>query len=99
MLKNYFKVMNRSLLKRKAFTLINLLGLATGMGICLLLALYIQSELGYDLYQQRGEQICRLDLERKYPNRSAILNYIPLSIGQAVKTEFPEVLELSLIHI
>jgi putative ABC transport system permease protein len=31
MLRNYFKVMVRNLLKRKAYTLINLLGLATGM--------------------------------------------------------------------
>src|SRR5580704_11208288 len=93
MLKNYFKVMIRNLLKRKAFTLINLLGLATGMAICLLLGLYIQNELGYDRYQERGDQVYRLDLERKYPTRSAFLSSIPISIGQAVKKEFPEILE------
>ena len=49
MLRNYFKVMLRSLLKNKVFTLINLLGLATGMAVCLLLVLYIQNELGYTI--------------------------------------------------
>jgi putative ABC transport system permease protein len=93
MLKNYFNVMIRNLIKRKVYTLINLLGLATGMAVCLLLALYIQNELGYDRYQERGEQVYRLDLERKYPTRTALLSHIPLSIGQAVKKEFPEVLE------
>jgi putative ABC transport system permease protein len=93
MFKNYFKIIIRTILKRKAFTLINLFGLATGMAVCLLLVLYIQNELGYDNFQERGDQIYRLALERKYPGRSAIRGHIPQSIGQAVKKEFPEVLE------
>lgn len=93
MLKNYLKVMFRSLLKRKAFALINLLGLATGMAVCLLMVLYIQNELGYDSFQEKGDQVYRLALERKYPGRSAFHGHIPVSIGQAVKQEFPEVLE------
>src|SRR5580704_8391566 len=93
MIKNYFKVMFRSLLKRKVFTIINLLGLATGMAVCLLLVLYIQNELGYDNFHENGNQIYRLALERKYPGRSAFLGHIPKSIGQAIKNEFPEVLE------
>ncbi len=87
--------MVRNFLKRKAFTLINLFGLATGMAICLLLVLYIQSQLGYDAYQQQGDRIYRLALERKYPGRSAFLGNIPKSIGQAIKNEFPEVKEVT----
>src|ERR1700683_4224911 len=99
MLRNYFKVMIRGLVKRKAFTLINLMGLGTGMAICLLLTLYIQNELGYDLYQERGDHIYRLDLERKYPARSTFFSAIPLSIGQAVRKEFPEVLESTRVFV
>ncbi len=87
--------MIRNFLKRKVFTLINLFGLATGMAICLLLVLYIQSQLSYDQYQQRGDQIYRLALERKYPGRSAFVGNIPRSIGQAIKNEFPEVKEFT----
>ena len=93
MIKNYFKIIYRTLLKRKVFTLINLFGLATGMAVCLLLVLYIQNELGYDDFHEKGDQIYRLALERKYPGRSAFRGGIPQSIGQAVKKEFPEVLE------
>src|SRR5580700_4974620 len=93
MFKNYFKIMIRNFLKRKTFSLINLFGLATGMAICLLLVLYIQSQLGYDSYHRQGDQIYRLALERKYPGRSAFLGHIPKSIGQAIKNEFPEVKE------
>lgn len=93
MLRNYFKIMVRNVLKRKGFALINLLGLATGMATCVLLALYIENELGFDNYQERGDQIYRLAIERKYPGRTAFWGGISPAIGQAVKMEFLEVLE------
>jgi len=95
MLRNYFRVMFRNLMKRKMFTLINLFGLATGMAVCLLLVIYIQNEFGYDNFHQHGDQIYRLALERKYPYRASLRGHIPLSIAQAVKKEFPEVLEFT----
>jgi putative ABC transport system permease protein len=93
MFRNYFKIALRNLVKRKVFSFINLIGLATGMAVCLLLALYIQSELGYDNFQEHGSQIYRLAAQRIYPGRTSYLGEIPQSIGQAVKLEFPEVLE------
>jgi putative ABC transport system permease protein len=93
MFNNYFKIMVRNLLKRKIFTLINLLGLAIGMAVCLLLVLFIKNEFGYDDFHERGDQVYRVAIERKYPGRSAYLGEIPQSVGQAIKHEFPEVLE------
>lgn len=93
MFKNYFKTAWRNLKKRKVFSFINLIGLATGMTVCLLLTLYIQSELGYDSFQEKGSQIYRLAVQRIYPGRISYLGEIPQSIGQAAKLEFPEVLE------
>ena len=93
MLKNYLKIAIRNLLKRKAFTVINILGLASGMAICLLILLFIHSELGYDDFQVNGDQVYRMVLDRKYPGRSTSYSMIPPSIGQAVKHEFPEVRE------
>ncbi len=93
MFKNYFTVAIRNLLKRKVFALINILGLATGMAVCLLIILFIQSELNYDNFQQHSNEIYRLVLERRYPGRSTSYAIIPPSIGEAVKKEFPEVEE------
>src|SRR6476620_12660932 len=93
MLKNFFKVAFRNLVKRKAYTLINILGLATGMAVCLLIVLYVQSELNYDKQQERGKNIYRLVLDRIYPGRTTSYCFIPQSIGAAAKTEFPEVRE------
>ncbi|MBS1664799.1 MAG: ABC transporter permease [Bacteroidetes bacterium] len=91
MFKNYFKVAVRSLLRRKAFTLINILGLAMGMAVCLLIVLFIRSELGYDRFVPRSERIYRMVLERKYPEHVSSYAVIPFSVGPAVQKEFPEV--------
>ena len=91
MFKNYLKVALRSLLKRKAFSLINVLGLATGMAVCLLIVLFIQDELSYDKFQNKGDRIYRIALDRIYPGRSTSYAIIPPSIGEAAKQEFPEV--------
>ena len=93
MLKNFFKVAVRNLLKRKAYTLINILGLATGMAVCLQIILFVQSELSYDQQHEKGKDIYRLVLDRQYPGRTTSYAFIPQSIGAAVKTEFPEVKE------
>ena len=91
MFRNYWKVALRSLLKRKGFTLINMLGLATGMAVCMLIVVFIRQELSYDRFEENGDRVYRLVLERKYPGRSSSYAIIPLSVGEAVKRESPEV--------
>jgi putative ABC transport system permease protein len=93
MIHNYFKIAWRNLLKRKSNTLINILGLSTGMAICMLLLLFINDELRYDQFHKKKDRIYRLVLERLYPGRSTFYSFIPASIGEAAKTEFPEVEE------
>ena len=81
MFRNYFKVAFRNLLKRKGFSLINILGLATGMAVCLLIILFIQSELSYDKHHEKADNIYRVVLERSYPGRATSYSIIPQSIG------------------
>ena len=91
MFRNYWKVAFRSLLKRKGFTLINILGLATGMAVCMLIVVFIRKELSYDRFEENGDRVYRLVLERKYPGRSSSYAIIPFSVGEAVSRESPEV--------
>src|SRR5579859_2318381 len=93
MFRNYWKVAVRSLLKRKGFTLINILGLATGMAVCLLILLFVRHELSYDRWEANGDRVYRVVLERKYPGRLSSYAIIPFSIGPAIHKEFPEVEE------
>jgi putative ABC transport system permease protein len=91
MLKNYWKIAVRNLLKRKVYTLINILGLATGMAVCGLIVLFIRDELSFDGFQPNGDRIYRIVLDRQYPGRTTSYAIIPASIGDAVRREFPEV--------
>lgn len=93
MIKNYLKIAYRSLMKRKAYSFINVIGLAIGMAVCLLIVLFIKSETGFDKFHKEGDNIYRLVVERKYPGRSTSYSNIPQSYAQAVKQEMPEVRE------
>ena len=48
MLKNYFLIMWRGLVKNRAYSFINILGLAIGMGVMLLISLWMLDELSYN---------------------------------------------------
>ena len=93
MIKNYFKIAIRNLMKRKVYSLINILGLASGMAICLLIVLFIKNELGFDNFHEKGNHIYRMVVDRNYPGRSTSYSSIPQSYAQAVKQECPEVQE------
>ncbi len=53
MITNYFKTAFRNIKKHKSFTAINLSGLAIGMACCILLSLFINSELSFDDYHKK----------------------------------------------
>ena len=59
MLKNNFKIAFRNMIKHKAFSGINILGLAIGMAACLLIFFYIFDEFSYDNFYQDASRIFR----------------------------------------
>src|SRR6202012_4911659 len=61
MLRNYLKIAFRSLKKSKGFTALNIIGLAAGLGVCLLIVLYVTDELSYDRYNVNADRIYRID--------------------------------------
>lgn len=88
MLHNYFKVSVRNILRHKAYSFINIAGLAVGMAACILLLLWVQDELAYDGFHQHADHLYRVI------NRSENVDYLitPGALGPAVKSELPEVL-------
>ena len=49
-------------LKKNVFSLINILGLSTGLAACLLITVYVQEETHYDRFAARAKDIYRVDL-------------------------------------
>jgi len=60
MLKSYIIIAWRNVLRSKAYSFINIFGLALGITCCLLLVLYIQDEVMFDKHHQRLEDIYRV---------------------------------------
>src|SRR5688572_3148153 len=63
MLHSYLKIALRSLARTKVYSLINILGLSLGVACCLLLALYVQDEFGYDRHHERLNDLYRIDTQ------------------------------------
>lgn len=91
MFKNYFKVAVRSLIKQKAYSLINIIGLSVGLASCLLISFFVIDELSYDKFHEKAERIHKITLERKYPQHSTLYAIIPHSFAEVIMTDFPEV--------
>jgi putative ABC transport system permease protein len=60
MLKNFFLVAYRNLVKNKATTFLNIAGLAIGVMVCLVIGLWLQRELSFDKFHPNGETIYRV---------------------------------------
>jgi ABC-type antimicrobial peptide transport system permease subunit len=60
MIKNYFKIALRNIIRHKAYSTINILGLAIGMTCSILILLWVQNELSYDRFHVNANQIYRI---------------------------------------
>jgi len=90
MLKNYFKLTIRHLLKYRTYSFINIAGLAVGMTCCILILLYVRDELRYDRFHERAERIFRLTLSTNKDGQPTNAN-TSFGQGPALAAEFPEV--------
>jgi len=92
MIRNYFKIAWRNLMKYKFISFINLFGLTVGLTCCLLIATYIINELSYDRYNIKGENIYRVT--RSFNNSEEVvslsLSTISPPFGYYFPTDFPE---------
>ena len=90
MLQNYLKIVFRSLLRYKAYSFINITGLAVGMACCLMILLYIQNELSYDSFHENAARIYRIVTEAREDGQVAHRATAPLPILPRLK-EIPEI--------
>jgi ABC-type antimicrobial peptide transport system permease subunit len=98
MLRNYFKIAFRNIVRHKAFATINIAGLAIGMACSIFILLWVQNELSYDKFHKNADHIYRLsaggernsgpmvpELKAKIP---AIKNFVRLLFVQPATTVF-----------
>jgi putative ABC transport system permease protein len=91
MLKNYFKVAFRNLLRNKGFSVINILGLAIGMASAVIILLWVRNEVSYDRFHANDKRLYEVwenDL-RDGGLQSGVST--PQLMGPALKKDYPEI--------
>jgi putative ABC transport system permease protein len=91
MLRNYFKVAWRNLIKQKMYSVIKIGGFALGISACLLIALYISNELSYDRSYENADRIYRLVGEERNNGKVNRGVSMPAPMTKVLKSDFPEV--------
>jgi putative ABC transport system permease protein len=91
MLKNYFLIAWRNLKNNKAFSFINISGLAIGLATCLLILLYVTDEMSYDRWNEKAGRIYRVDGDLHFGGNYFVTATVPEPMGTAMKRDYPEI--------
>ena len=87
MLKNYFKIALRNILRHKAYSILNISGLAIGMACSILILLWVQNELSYDRFNANADQLYRLTCSAG-DFKAAVS---PAGMAPGLQAEMPEI--------
>ena len=95
MIKNYFILSWRNLLRNKVFSFINITGLSLGLACCMIIILYSKDELSFDRFHANSSHIYRItnstiEPNGKVQNTSGITGMLP---GPVFQSEIPEIKE------
>ena len=88
---SFLKLFFRNSLRNKAFTFLNILGLATGMASFIIIMLWVQAELSYDKYNLAAERIYRIDQYSRLNGFEGTSAYCPAPLAEALIKDYPEV--------
>ncbi|MFM7430648.1 MAG: ABC transporter permease, partial [Flammeovirgaceae bacterium] len=88
MLKNYFKIAFRNLVKQKGYSFINIAGLATGMAVAILIGLWISDGLTYNTYHPNYDTIAQVWQNNLYNGevQSQVSN--PYVMGEEIRSKY-----------
>src|ERR1700733_843311 len=91
MIKNYFKIAIRHILKNKSFSLINIFGLALGMTCAILIFLWVIDEVNYDHFNEKYNSLYQVLENQTYEGKTYTFPANPGLLASSLKTEVPEI--------
>jgi putative ABC transport system permease protein len=87
MLKNYLTVAFRNLSRNKAFSAINILGLAIGISSALVIYLIVHYDFSFDRFEPDGDRIYRVVTVNSYQGSFGHTRSVPAPLGEAIHKE------------
>lgn len=97
MIRNYIKVAFRNIIRHKAFSLLNVFGLAIGIAACLLLFMVVRYEMSYDKFLPEHESIYHIITKDKESSGEEYTPGIPFPALDALKVDMPDITTGSLL--
>lgn len=93
MIRNYFTMAWRNLMKHKFISFINLFGLSMGLACCILITIYILHETSYDSYNSKANRIYRVTRSFNNPDGAVTLRLgtVAPPFGPLLQNYFPDI--------
>ena len=98
MIKNFFLIAFRNARRNKAYTIINLLGLAIGIASSIMILLFVLDELSYDRHNEHFKEIYRISVSGKIQGNEFEAALSNAAMGVTLKTDFPEVEDFTRLY-
>ncbi|MEO6719470.1 MAG: ABC transporter permease, partial [Ferruginibacter sp.] len=91
MIKSFFTIAWRNLLRKKSFSFINITGLSIGMAAAVLILLWIQSEVSYDKFHTKKDRL--FQVWNRYNNNGSTncWHNTPKVMASALQQDYPEI--------
>ncbi|MBE9583221.1 ABC transporter permease [Mucilaginibacter sp. JRF] len=91
MIQNYLKIAWRNIVANKLFTSLNIVGLAIGMCVCVILFACISYELSFDRMYKNSSNIYRVNMQTTADYNYKVWAQLPNSVGPAIVQSIPQV--------
>ena len=95
MLKNYFKIAVRGLLRNKNFSFINIGGLMVGMASAMLILLWVQNEVSHDRFHEKLDRLYEVWSNDNVDGTIRSLRNTPEIMAPTLKKDYPEIEEVT----
>ena len=89
MLQNYLKIAWRTMARNKVYSAINIVGLAVGMAVAMLIGLWIWDELSYNKYHQNYDRIAQVMRFQTLNGEIQQHSSMPIPLATEIRNNYP----------
>lgn len=90
MFRSHFKLGIRNLFLHKSYSLINIIGLSTGMACFLFIFIFIKHETSFDNYHPASRNTYRVVQRTQYPEETLYWNTTAFPLAEALRNDFSQ---------
>ena len=86
MIKNYFKIAWRNLVKNKVYSFINIAGLATGMTVAMIIGLWIYDEVSANKHFKNYSTLYQVMMHQTFDGKRGTQQALPFPHGRGTES-------------